>query len=445
MKKQPVFDTRTILESISDGVFSVDLNWRVTSFNRAAEKITGVKEADALGAYCSEVFRCSLCGKQCALQETLKNDKAIINKECYFINEQGQKVPVSLSTAVLKDRSDAVIGGAETFRDLSEIVSLKKQLGKQHKSNLLISHSPSMNSVIAMVEAVADTSTTVLINGDTGTGKEIIAKALHQLSSRNKKPFIAINCAALPDNLLESTLFGHVKGAFTGAVENRSGYFSRAQSGTLFLDEIGDISAALQVRLLRVLQESEYEPVGSHKLLKSDARIITATNKDLLELVAQGKFRADLYYRLNVIRISLPGLTQRLEDIPFLVEQFIKRFNLLHHKSIQGISAEALLHLQKYHWPGNIRELENSIERACVLSQNSYIQLCCFPFVNNGQSNKSETVTVSHLDLSRELLEKQEIRQTLKNYPTKIAAAKALGIHKTTLFRKMKKYNIAFK
>jgi len=445
MKKQPIFDTSTILESISDGVFSVDLNWRITSFNPAAEKITGVKEEDALGAYCSEVFRCSLCGKQCALQETLKNDKAIINKECYFINDQGQKVPVSLSTAVLKDRSGTVIGGAETFRDLSEIVSLKKQLGKQHKSELLISHSPSMNSVIAMVEAVAQTSTTVLINGETGTGKEVTAKALHKLSLRSKQPFIAVNCAALPENLLESTLFGHVKGAFTGAVENKLGYFARAQGGTLFLDEIGDISPALQIRLLRVLQESEYEPVGSQKLQKTDARIITATNKDLLDLVAQGKFREDLYYRLNVIKISLPRLAERLEDIPFLVEQFIERFNLLHHKSIQGISADALLHLQEYYWPGNIRELENSIERACVLSQNSYIQLCCFPFANNEQSNKQETVKESHLVESRELLEAQEITEVLEKYPTKIAAAKALGIHKTTLFRKMKKYNIPFK
>lgn len=445
MKSLSVFDTSTILESISDGVFSVDLNWKIRSFNRAAEKITGVKATDALGAFCSEVFRCSLCGNECALQRTLKNRKPIIDKSCYFINEQGEKVPVSLSTAVLKDKSGTIIGGAETFRDLSEIVSLKKQLGKLEQSDRLMSHSQSMNSVMAMVEAVAPTSTTVLINGETGTGKEVTAKALHKLSPRALKPFIAVNCAALPENLLESTLFGHVKGAFTGAIENKSGYFSRAQGGTLFLDEIGDISAALQVRLLRVLQESEFEPVGSHKLQKADARIIAASNKNLLDLVAQGKFREDLYYRLNVININLPRLAQRIEDIPFLVDLFIERFNLLHHKSIQGISVEALSSLQKYNWPGNIRELENSIERACVLSQHSYIQLCCFPFVESESGNKKETIKELSLEGCRESVEKQEIIEALKNYPSKIATAKALGIHKTTLFRKMKKYNIAFK
>jgi PAS domain S-box-containing protein len=440
--KQPI-DNSTVLESISDGVFSVDHDWKISSFNRAAEEITGIDRQDALGRYCSEVFRSSLCGGQCALRETLSSGKPIINKSCYFINSKGNKVPVTLSTAVLKDQQGNIIGGAETFRDLSEIESLKKQLGKQSKDNGLSSHSHSMNMVIEMVEAVADISTTILIYGETGTGKEVVAKALHQLSARKKAPFIAVNCAALPENLLESTLFGHVKGAFTGAYENKLGYFARAEKGTLFLDEIGDISPALQVRLLRVLQEQEFEPVGSNKPQKTQVRIITATNKNLLDLVSQGLFREDLYYRLNVIKISLPTLAQRIEDIAFLVDVFIKRFNLLHNKSIQGISAEALSHLQSYAWPGNIRELENSIERACVLSQESYLQLSCFPFVNSVAA-KGEQSIQGNLENNREEVEKQLIIETLKNNHSKIATAKVLGIHKTTLFRKMKKYNIAF-
>lgn len=443
--KQPI-DNSTVLESISDGVFSVDHDWKISSFNRAAEEITGIDRQDALGRYCSEVFRSSLCGGQCALRETLSTGKPIINKSCYFINSKGNKVPVTLSTAVLKDQQGNIIGGAETFRDLSEIENLKKQLGKQSKDNCLSSHSHSMKAVIEMVEAVADTSTTILIYGETGTGKEVVAKALHQLSARNKAPFIAVNCAALPENLLESTLFGHVKGAFTGAYENKLGYFARAEKGTLFLDEIGDISPALQVRLLRVLQEQEFEPVGSNKPQKTQVRIITATNKNLLDLVSQGLFREDLYYRLNVIKISLPTLAQRIEDIPFLVEHFIERFNLLHNKSIKGISPEALSHLQSYAWPGNIRELENSIERACVLSQDSYIQLSSFPFVNSTNSvvEKGEQSIQGNLENNREEVEKQLIIETLKNNHSKIATAKVLGIHKTTLFRKMKKYNIAF-
>jgi PAS domain S-box-containing protein len=446
MDSRKILDNSTILESISDGVFTVDNDWKITSFNRAAEQITGIKRGDALGRYCSEVFRSSLCGEQCALRDTLRTTKAIIDKRCYFINSSGKKIPVTLSTAVLKDAQGNIIGGAETFRDLSEIEVLKEQLSKQTKSGRLFSNSQSMKPVIAMIEAVAETSTTVLINGETGTGKEVTAKALHQLSERKKQPFIAVNCAALPENLLESALFGHVKGAFTGAHENKQGYFARAAKGTLFLDEIGDISPALQVRLLRVLQEREFEPVGSQKPQKTEARIIAASNKNLLDLVAQGKFREDLYYRLNVIKINLPPLAQRIEDIPFLVEQFIERFNQLHKKSIKGISHQALQYLQSYRWPGNIRELENSIERACVLSKNSYIQASCFPFATNEklQSDRGESELQGSLGSSKEETEKQMIIAALKNNPSKIAAAKALAIHKTTLFRKMKKYNIVF-
>lgn len=445
-QKKQLFDNTTILESISDGVFSVDHHWKITSFNRAAEQITGVKRSDALGSYCSEVFRSSLCGEHCALRETLETGKPIIDKGCHFINSSGKKIPVSLSTAVLKDDLGNVIGGAETFRDISEIEALKQQLSEQLEAGMLTSQSPSMASVKAVLEAVSETSATLLIIGETGTGKEVTAKTVHQLSHRSEQPFIAVNCAALPENLLESTLFGHVKGSFTGAYENKQGYFARANGGTLFLDEIGDISAALQVRLLRVLQEREFEPVGSNKPQKTDARIITATNKNLSELVTQGKFREDLYYRLNVITVNLPSLAQRFEDIPFLVEHFIRRFNKLHNRSIKGITSEALLKLQSYAWPGNIRELENSIERACILSTNSEIQLSCFPFV----SNQDVTLSASKPDVqeslgsNRDELEKQMIIETLKNNKSKVDTAKALGIHKTTLFRKMKKYNIAF-
>ena len=445
-KSAPKFDKNPILESISDGVFSVDHDWKISSFNRAAETITGVSRADAIGRYCSEVFRSSLCGEQCALRETLRTGKPIINKGCYFINSKGKKVPVSLSTAVLKDNSGNIIGGAETFRDLSEIEVLKNKLTEQAKPSSVFSHSAAMKPVIAMVDAVADTSATVLIVGETGTGKEVTAKALHDSSEKKSQPFIGVNCAALPENLLESTLFGHMKGAFTGAYETKQGYFARAANGTLFLDEIGDISPALQVRLLRVLQEREFEPVGSQISQKTDARIITATNKDLLALVSQGKFREDLYYRLNVIKINLPTLAERVEDIPFLVDLFIERFNKRHKKSIEGISPRALKQLQTYSWPGNIRELENSIERACILCTNSYIQQECFPFIGieKSQIEKTSSENYENLGASREESEKQVIMNALQQHHSKVATAKALGIHKTTLFRKMKKYKIAF-
>ncbi len=359
--------TEQILESISDGVFTVNRDWVITSFNRAAEKITGVKRKEAIGRSCAEVFRSSMCEAECALRRTLKTAKPIIGKTGYIVNAAGSRVPISVSTAVLRDGAGTIVGGAETFRDLSELEALRRELDGRFQIGDLISHSPVMRKLFEVIPAISASPSTVLILGETGTGKERVARTIHSQSRHANGPFVAVNCGALPDTLLESELFGYKAGAFTGAVKDKPGRFALARSGTIFLDEIGEVSPALQVRLLRVLQDRTFEPLGSTRSERTDARVIVATNRDLAQLVQRGDFREDLYYRINVVRIELPPLRKRKEDIPVLTEQFIEHFNRMQHKTIRGIAPEALSLLMAHDWPGNIRELENVIERSFVL------------------------------------------------------------------------------
>jgi PAS domain S-box-containing protein len=430
--------TEAILESISDGVFTVDMEWRITSFNRAAEEITGVSRKEAIGRRCSEVFRSSMCGVTCALQQTLKAGAPIIGKSGYIINADGDRIPISISTAVLRDADARVIGGAETFRDLSEIEALRQELGGKYRVGDLTSRSPLMQRVFEVLPAVAASPSTVVILGETGTGKELMARTIHALSPRKPAPFIAVNCGALPDTLLESELFGYKAGAFTGANKDKPGRFALAKGGTLFLDEIGEISPALQVRLLRVLQERTYEPLGGIRSESADVRIVVATNKDLAGQVRQGLFREDLYYRVNVVRIELPPLRRRKEDIPLLADQFITRFNRLQQKSVRGINAEALSLLMAHDWPGNIRELENVIERAFILCSDGEIGIAHLPgelTAHGAVANQDTDIRSAH-----EILDTEAIRAALeRNAFNRLAAARDLGIHKTTLFRKMKK------
>lgn len=433
--------TKAILESISDGVFTVDLEWRITSFNRAAEEITGIPRKDAIGRLCSEVFRCSMCETECALRQTLKSGKPIIGRTGYIINAEGSRIPISVSTAVLRDAKGQIVGGAETFRDLSEIEALREELEGRFKVGDLVSRSPLMQRVFEVLPAIAASPSTVLVLGETGTGKELIARTIHELSPRRKGPFLAVNCGALPETLLESELFGYKAGAFTGAIKDKAGRFALAKGGTLFLDEIGEVSSAVQVRLLRVLQERTYEPVGATRPETADARIVVATNKDLTELMRQGTFREDLYYRVNVVRVELPPLRRRKEDVPLLVKQFIDRFNRLQQKSIRGITAEAISLLLAHGWPGNVRELENVIERSFILCMEGDIAIDHLPQELTAQG--AAGTFSSDVRTARDLLDAQAIRTALeRNGYNRLAAARELGIHKSTLFRRMKKLGI---
>lgn len=432
--------TNAILESISDGVFTVDEEWRITSFNRAAEEITGVPRREAMGRLCSEVLRADMCGDACALRKTVKTGKAIIGKTGYIIAADGERVPVSVSTSVLYDASGNRIGGAETFRDQSETEALRLELEGKKRIGDMASNNLSMLDIFKTLPAIASSPSTVLIQGETGTGKELLARTIHELGPRGRGPFVAVNCGALPDSLLESELFGYKSGAFTGAIRDKPGRFALAQGGTLFLDEIGEVTPALQVKLLRVLQEKVYDPLGGITSEKADARIIAATNKNLVEQIDKGLFRDDLYYRLNVARVELPPLRKRKEDIPLLVDRFIARFNRLQNKTVTGVSSEAMILLMAYDWPGNIRELENSIERAFILCGSGRImkghlprELCSLGDGTRPGGDKS-------LYAAQAEAERQAIQTALENNGfNRTAAARDLGIHKATLFRRMKR------
>lgn len=435
--------TSLILESISEGVFTVDEQWRITSFNRAAEEITGVNRNEAIGKPCSEVFRASMCETNCALQETLQNRTPIVNRTGFIINAQGQRVPISVSTAVLLDPNGHMVGGVESFRDLSIVEQLRKELESRFQLGDMVSRNETMRQLFDILPQVAESLSTVLIQGETGTGKELLARAIHELSPRRKKPFIAVNCSAIPETLLESELFGYKAGAFTGANRDKPGRFSLAHGGTLFLDEIGELKPDLQVRLLRVLQERSFEPLGATKSEHVDVRLLAATNIDLAARVREKSFRQDFYYRINVIRLDLPPLRERKEDIPLLVEHFVDRLNRLQGKAVTGLSPDVLPLLMAHDFPGNIRELENMIEHAFVLCRNGMINAHHLPGPIGTQPVSSQQPHDRKAAL--QALERQTIVDALKrNHNNRLATSKELGMHKSTLFRKMKSLGVDF-
>ncbi|MBD3234845.1 MAG: PAS domain-containing protein [candidate division Zixibacteria bacterium] len=432
-------EVSAILNSIADGVFTVDKDWRITSFNKAAEKITGVPENEAVGEYCCDVFRASICETECALHSTMETGKPVINKAIYIVNSDGEKVPISISTALLKDKDGNIIGGVETFRDLSMVEQLRKELHGKFVFEDIVSKNERMNRIFEILPLIAESDSPVLIEGESGTGKELIATAIHNLSQRRDGTFLRVNCGALPDNLLESELFGYKAGAFTDARKDKPGRFELAGKGTILLDEIGDISPALQVKLLRVLQDGTFEPLGGIKTLKSEARIIASTNRRLSEMVNEGKFRQDLYYRINVVKLEVPPLRERREDIPLLVEHFIGKFNRLKGKDISGIAADVARILINYDYPGNIRELENIIEHAFVLLSGGVISKEYLP--DDILHRKSEVTTGAFSNVDD--FQKRMILDALRrNNWNRTATAKDLGMHKTTLYRKIRNLGI---
>ncbi len=428
-----------ILDSITDGVFTVDLEFRITLFNRAAERITGVLREDAVGRPCWEVLRATICESDCALRQTMKTGEPVLCKAFFMINESGENVPLSASTSVLRDDEGNVIGGVETIRDLSLVEELKKKVEQRYSFSDMISQNKEMLELFNILPAVAESESTVLIEGESGTGKELLCRAIHDLSCRREKPLVVVNSGALPDTLLESELFGHKKGAFTDATSDRKGRFALAEGGTLFLDEIGEISPSMQVRLLRVVQERTYEPLGSSETIQGDVRIIAATNRDLRQLVESGEFRQDLYYRINVVNLRLPPLRERRKDIPPLIDRFITRFNRLKGKNIAGISPDALAVLMKFDFPGNIRELENVIEHAFVLCRGRIIEPQHLPVY---LQPKTVAGPPSYSGTLRDVEARLIVEALERNGGNRVATARELGIHKTTLWRKMRRLGL---
>ena len=428
-----------ILESIADGVFTVDGDWRITSFNRAAEDITGFSREEVIGLPCEEVFRSPTCRGMCPLRRAFATGGPVYDVEVEITRKDGRKVPVSVSAAPLRDADGVVIGGVEVFRDLSPLRQLSRELEERYSFGQIIGKSKPMRELFALLENVAETDSTVLIYGESGTGKELVARALHYNGPRREGPFVAVNCAALPESLLESELFGYERGAFTGATRSKPGRFELADGGTLFLDEVGEMGPSVQAKLLRVLDRKEFERLGGTRTIRTDVRIIAATNRDLEADVASGRFRRDLFYRLNVVSIRLPPLRERKEDIPLLVEHFVRKFNERMGKKVKGVSPEAMRLLMDYDWPGNVRELENAIESAFVMGKGDLITPEDLPEAVRGREGSAVPEGKGLLDEG----ERRAILEALERTGwRKGEAAKVLGVSRATLWRKMKKHGL---
>ncbi len=428
-----------ILDSIAEGVFTIDTDWRITSFNRAAEEITGTSRSDAIGRQCWDVFRASICESACALRETMETGEHIVGRQVYIINSAGSRVPISVSTALLRDDAGEIVGGVETFRDLSVEQDLRRELEGRYTFADMIGREDRIQELFAMLPDIAESGSTVLIQGESGTGKELLALAIHGLSSRADGPMVVVNCGALPDTLLESELFGHKAGAFTDAKRDKPGRFSLANGGTIFLDEIGDISPALQSKLLRVLEDGSYEPLGGTETLIADVRIVSASNRNLPELVERGEFRRDLFYRINVVTVELPPLRERKDDIPLLVDHFVAKFNSLRNRDVLGVSNAVMSILMNHDFPGNIRELQNIIEHGFVTCRSGQIGTRHLPAYLKSGAVSAETGRPR----SMEALERQFLVSALeRNSGNRLATASELGIHKTTLWRRMKRLGL---
>jgi len=441
----PVRDKETIysiIRGLALPFFVVDNDNKIIFFNEPLEKLTGYSEQEVLGKPCHEILRSEICKEHCPLKETMATGMDAVNQEMTIQRKNDLPIPVRITTSVIKDKEGKVIGGMESFRDISFLKALRKEIREKYTYHKIVSRNKKILETLDDLTDIAASDATVLIQGESGTGKELFANALHELSSRKDKPFIKVNCGALPETLLESELFGYKRGAFTDAKKDKPGRFQLAEGGTIFLDEIGEISKNIQVKLLRVLEKKEYEPLGSVQTEKANVRIIAATNRNLRVLVQSGDFREDLYYRLNVITLNISPLRERKEDIPLLIEHFMDSFNQTVEGKINGISTPAMKLLLNHGYPGNVRELENIIEHAFILCRENYIAPKHLPDYLTDRFPR-QTVKGKKLEELVDSFEKELIEETLKQYGGNIErVAEELGVHRSTLWRKMKKNNI---
>ncbi|MBW2064035.1 MAG: sigma 54-interacting transcriptional regulator [Deltaproteobacteria bacterium] len=443
------FDERrlkSILDSLEIGIFTTTRGGHITFFNRRAEAITGFDRKDILGKPCSVILEGKAARGKKFLDQSIRDGRPRSVRKLLLRKRAGENIPVEANYMALKNDRGAIIGGLVTIQDLSLIDRLSREISKRYTFDDMVGKSPPMQRIFEVISVAAPTDTTLLIEGPTGTGKDLLAKIVHNSSKRADKAFVKVNCAALPEGLLESEMFGYLKGAFTGADQDKPGRFQEAEGGTIFLDEIGDLPLTLQGKLLRVLEDREFYPLGSRRTTKVDVRIIAATNQDLEDLVARKKFREDLFYRLNVIRVQLPALKERKGDIPLLIEHLLKKLSLLKGRNIPRISGEAMEILLNYEYPGNIRELENILEHAIIICQGDIIEPRHLPLFLQDKAHRPEP---SDLTIAADLRgtlqegEKRRIYEVLSRHNwNRSKAARELNINRTTLWRKMRKYKL---
>ena len=428
-----------IFNVLNEAVFIYDQDMEIKYFNDAAEKITGHKREDVLGQQCVTLFDKNLCLNNCSLCTSVKKDasKENVRFESPFTRKDGSRGHGTFQAGLLRKEKDGSLEVLVALTDVSEIDRLKQELKESHSFQNIIGKGPMMRELFDAIRNIAVYDSTILLSGESGTGKELVARAIHHESLRADNKLIKVNCSAFSENLLESELFGHVKGAFTGATGDRMGRFEEACGGTIFLDEISDLLPKVQVKLLRVLQEKEVERVGANVTREVNIRIIAATNKDLLNEVREGRFREDLYYRLNVIPVQLPPLRARKEDIPYLTQHFIDSWKGLYRKKIRKATDSAVGRLMDYHWPGNVRELENAIEHACVKCNGENIKPEDFP------AYLTHPLPTRIARKKRKQMTRESVLEALSqtNY-NQTQAARLLDLHRITLWRKMKELNI---
>lgn len=422
----------TILDSVADGVFTVDSSMHISWFNRAAEQITGFSRQEALGRPCCEIFRSSICFSACPVREAMASGRNVENREIDILNRFNREIPISVSASVLRDADGRPSGGVETFRDLSRLRALQQEVSEKYTFHDLLSRNPAMRKLFDILPDVAASDATTLLLGDSGTGKELFARALHDLSPRRDHPLVTINCGALPEQLLEAEIFGARKGAYTGSIEDRPGRLTQAEGGTLFLDEIGDLPLALQVKLLRVLENREYQPLGAKRPRRADVRFIAATHRQLDRMVAAGSFRQDLFFRLNVVQLAIPPLGERPEDIPLLLDMALDRFNKRYGKQIRGFDSEVLNLLLDHSYPGNVRELLNIVERAVILCRGEHITAALLP------SELSRPPASSNRPVGGRPDGDQLQALLARHAGNRSSLARELGVNRTTLWRWLK-------
>jgi PAS domain S-box-containing protein len=440
-----------IVDAMAVGVFTVDAAGDFVAWSDGAARITGYSSEEIVGRPC-RILEGPTCKGFATVAELLRSTDVpagICNQECKVMAKNGHELYIHGNVRVLKDERQRPVGAVGTFTDVTsfvlaneKIALLEKQTSVADRLEQMVGRSQVMQEIFRRLRLAADSDVTVLLAGESGTGKELAAAAIHAQSARSAAPFLGINCSAIPESLLESELFGHVKGAFTGAVRDKMGIFQAADQGTLFLDEIGDITQAVQIKLLRVLQEREVRRVGDERATKVDVRLITATNKDLRSLIASGDIREDFYYRIRVFEINLPALRQRRDDIPLLAEHFVKSLNETKGKSVDGIARDAMQRMMDYTWPGNVRELQNAIEHAFVTVSGDRITYLDLPVEIREGGSATATPNTGEWD-EEELAERRQIIEALeKTNWSRMAASRLLGFSRVTLWKKMGRYNI---
>ena len=433
----------TLFENLAEGVFSINTRWRITSFNMRAQELTGFKREEVLGRHCWDVFKSDLCKSACPLKVTLDTGVTHVDQDVRIVAKHGRRIPILVNTSVLRDKRDVVIGAVETFRPLSPLVEGAESPALSPRGRAeIIGSGPALSRLLQMLPDVAASDASVILEGESGTGKELFARAIHAQSPRASGPFVAVNCSALAETLLESELFGHEKAAFTGATSSKVGRFELARAGTLFLDEIAEVKPDLQVKLLRVLEEKVFERVGGTRSITMDARIISATNRRLIQEVREGRFREDLFYRLRTVPLNLPPLRDRPEDLPMLVAHFVDRFNAAYGKRVRGVDPKVMSRFERHKWPGNIRELQRALEYAFVFVKGPVITPSHLPELeDDGADARVEKTPAAGAALWED--ERDTLVRALKKAKgRRQEAARSLGISRSSLWRKMKAHGL---